>query len=584
MAHLKTKLLHWKIVFLLIWVALFLMTAAVSAQPPSPNPPNEAGVDGERVQEILLLLSHQAFLTQKELDALQKLPPSRKVNQRKDDLLDQLDGLNRNFESIATQQNAEELLREDSEKSDWVRELEALTLPILEAMSDLTKKPRRIDQLKKRIEALEVQLDQFEKGSANIRSLLKMGVPDAEVKKEEEELYLNQLHRLDTKFNPDMVRLKLEEAQKSLESELRDSESIWETLSRATQSFFKHRGLNLLITIALFLGLWFILSKLRIFIIGPKSIFKVPVWMKKVLATAYSILVLIICVISSLVALYLLNDWLLLSVIILFIAALAWASRQFIPRMFMEVRLALNLGTVKENERLIWNGVPWEVKSIGLQAVLENPLLDGGTVYLPVGELIGKYSRPLVENEPWFPTRLGEWVFLSDGTYGKIENQTVEQVVLRLKGGTHKFYSTPGFLTQTPMNLTHGFRFDLEFALDYGLQSRICDEVPSIFEKGIRKHLDFRFAGDNPEFQFLDVSFDQAASSSLNLKIIINVHGRCAEDYGEIQREIQTALVRVCNENEFVIPFTQLTVNLAEETQLRTGSPATPKDDSSNRV
>jgi len=267
-------------------------------------------------------------------------------------------------------------------------------------------------------------------------------------------------------------------------------------------------------------------------------------------------------VVSSLVALYLLNDWLLLSFIVLFLVALAWASRQFIPKVIQEVRLGLNLGTVKENERLIWMGVPWHVESIGLQATLVNNRLEGSNILLPVGALVGKYSRPIIDNEPWFPTERGDWVFLDDATYGQVEHQTMEQVVLRLKGDTLKHYSTPEFLSKTPMNISQGFRYDIDFGLDYKLQSRICDEIPKLFENGLRKHLQRYFLKEAPDITHVEVSFNNAGSSSLNLKIILHVEGRCAGQHEEMQREVQTTLVRICNENQLTIPFNRLTVDL----------------------
>ena len=277
-----------------------------------------------------------------------------------------------------------------------------------------------------------------------------------------------------------------------------------------------------------------------------------------------------LCVVSSLVALYFLNDWLLLSVIVLFMLGVFWASRHFIPQLFQEMRLALNLGTVKEKERLIWNDVPWEVANLGLQATLVNPYLEGGNLNLPLRVLIGKYSRPIVEDEPWFPSQTNDWVVLSDGTYGRIEQQTMEQVVLHLKGNTLKFYSTLEFLGKTPMNLSKGFRYDIEFGLDYSVQSRICDEIPKLFEKGLWGHLERHYQKDSPDFTLTQVSFDNAGSSSLNLKVIVEVEGRCAESYEEIERDIQSTLVRICNENNLTIPFNQLTVTLPDNLKPKT--------------
>ncbi len=555
------KTLLYKILFTTLLTGMaFGATPAFSKDKVSETPG-----DPQKIRQILLLLSDQALRIEKELADLRKLPSTQTVNRKREKLILQLEGVNHNFEALATQLQTEELyLSQQKEGSGWGKELEKLILPLLEAVGDITEKPRKIERLKKRVVALENQLQNFKEGQENIQRLLAMDTQSLDLKDPQVQKYLTALENLKNKYNIELVQVKLEEARRNLENELQGGESLWDSATRSMQEFFKHRGLNLLITVAIFFVLWYLLTKLRVFIVGEKSFIKIPPWTRKLLVTAYSVVVLMLCVISSLVALYFMNDWLLLSVIILFMLAIFWASRQFIPRLFQEVRLALNLGTVKEKERLIWNDVPWEVENISIQVTLVNPLLEGGRLLLPLGVLIGKHSRPVVEDEPWFPSQTGEWVILSDGTYGRVEQQTMEQVVLRLKGNTLKFYSTPEFLAKTPMNLSKGFRYDIEFGLDYSVQSRICDEIPKLFEKGLWTHLKRHYQEGSPDFTFTKVSFDNAGSSSLNLKVIVDTDGHCAESYEDIKRDIQATLVRICNENNLTIPFNQLTVTLPD--------------------
>jgi hypothetical protein len=553
------------LLFKIFFPAFLIWMACGNAPAFSKEEATEVSNDPQKIRQILLLLSDQTLRIQKELDSLKNMPSTKTIDKQREELILKLDGLSRNFESLATQLQTEDFyLDKREEDSGWSKELEGLILPLLEAIGDVTEKPRKIERLKKRVAALEAQLQLFEVGQDNIKSLLAMDNQALDPKSPQTKTYLATLKSLKNKYNIGLVQIKLEEARRNLESELASSESIWDTATRTIKDFFKHRGFNLLITMAIFFVLWFLLTKLRVFIVGEKSFFNIPPWTRKLLVTAYSVLVLMLCVVSSLMALYFLNDWLLLSVIILFMLGIFWASRHFIPQLFQEMRLALNLGTVKEKERLIWNGVPWEVANLGLQATLVNPYLEGGKLNLPLRELIGKYSRPLVEDEPWFPSQTGDWVTLSDGTYGQVEQQTMEQVILRLKGNTLKFYSTPEFLSTTPMNLSKGFRYDIEFGLDYSVQSRICDEIPKLFEKGLWTHLERHYQKDAPDFTYTKVSFDNAGSSALNLKVIVDVEGRCAERYEDIQRDIQSALVRICNENNLVIPFNQLTVTLPD--------------------
>ncbi len=557
----SVKAFLFKILFPVFLIGMACGNPPAFSKESAVEPPS----DPQKIRQILLLLSDQTLRIQKELDDLKNMPSTKTINKRREGLTQQLDGLNHNFESLATQLQTEDFYLDKKRKdSGWGEELEGLVLPLLQAVSDVTEKPRKIERLKKRVVALETQLQLFEVGQNNIQRLLAMDNQDLDPKSPQTKTYLANLEDLKNKYNIKLVRVKLEEARRNLASQLQSSESFWDAATSTIKDFFKHRGLNLLITVAIFFVLWFLLTKLRVFIVGEKSFFKIPPWTRKLLVTVYSVMVLMLCIVSSLVALYFLNDWLLLSVIILFMLGVFWASRHFIPQLFQEMRLALNLGTVKEKERLIWNDVPWEVANLGLQATLVNPYLEGGKLNLPLRELIGKYSRPLVEDEPWFPSQTDDWVILSDGTYGRIEQQTMEQVVLRLKGNTLKFYSTLEFLGKTPMNLSKGFRYDIEFGLDYSVQSRICDEIPQLFEKGLWTHLERHYQKDSPDFTFTKVSFDNAGKSALNLKVIVEVEGRCAESYEEIQRDIQCTLVRICNENNLVIPFNQLTVTLPD--------------------
>jgi len=544
-------------------LALCLAAAPLAAQETNTENPNES----RKIRDIMLLLSDQMLRVQNELESLKSLPPSHSLGQQKEKLILRLDELNRNFESLATKLQTEDLYLEQEKDSDWIDQLKSLTIPVLAALSEVTEKPRRIEHLKKRVSTLETQLKNFEVGRRNIQELVDLGDENLDTQNAMTRKYLTTLKHLQNKYDTELVQIQLSEAKRSLSREMQHNKPIWESATQSVKNFFKNRGLNLLITAGVFFLLWYLMTRLRVFIIGEKSLIQAQPWMRKLMSTAYSGLVLTLCVVTSLIALYFLHDWLLLSVIIMFLIALAWASRQFLPRLFQEVRLALNLGTAREHERLIWNGVPWKIHSLGLQATLLNPRLEGGRLQLPLGELIGKHSRPIVEGEPWFPTKIGNWVRLSDNTYGRVEHQTMEQVILRLKGDTLKYYATTEFLGMTPMNLSKGFRYEIDFGLDYSLQPRICDEIPRLFERGLWDYLEHHHQKISPDFTYTGISFDHAGSSSLNLKVIVNVEGRCAERYDEIQREIQSTLVRICNENRLTIPFNQLTITLPKGMQ-----------------
>jgi small-conductance mechanosensitive channel len=59
--------------------------------------------------------------------------------------------------------------------------------------------------------------------------------------------------------------------------------------------------------------------------------------------------------------------------------------------------------------------------------------------------------------------------------------------------------------------------------------------------------------------------FDVAAASSLNFFVWAAFSGEAAESYGRIRRLLQRLAVDACNANDWVIPFNQVTVHLAQD-------------------
>jgi hypothetical protein len=520
--------------------------------------------DRDKIRRHLFLIIKKNLVLQREIDDLLKQPPSKKATEEIGQLQAQLDKLDLDFESMATQLSIEDA--EEKGKLEWIEEVEELTRPLLSAIRNLTEKPRQIDELKGKIKDLEAKFILHQEASKNISAILEDIEKDPPKDMEDEKTYLTHLRLLRDKYYPELVQLNVEKARSNLEKLLGADESVIDTATQTLKEFFKTRGRNLLVTIAAFTGFWWVLSRLRKWILTRKFLTKRTSSIGKLFSAAYNFVVLLFCLLVGLVCLYFFNDWLLITLIVMGFFLVVWTSRQWIPKFLQEIKLIVDLGTVREGQRLIWNGVPWLVKEIRLQATLVNERLEGGEIYLPLSMLVDLHSRPVVKNEPWFPTKTHDWVLLGDDIYGRVEYQTMEQVVINLKeGGALKYYSTEDFLGQNPVNISNGFEYSIEFGLDYEVQSRICDEIPQLFEKEVRRHLKHHFEGEDPNFYELEVIFDNAGASSLNLVIEVYVHGRNADRYEECRREIQTTLVRICNEHGLGIPFNQLTVHLPKQ-------------------
>lgn len=152
------------------------------------------------------------------------------------------------------------------EKSPWTKQLEDITALLLQAIWDLTQKPHKVDSLKKRISSLEKtlaihkeNLNEFE----NVRKEVKSSsTPEAK-------RYFSRLAFLMNKYDPELTQLNLEEAKKDMKDILSSDESLLDSAKNQVKDFFKNRGKNLLITIATFCGLWWLLNRLRRWILRP---------------------------------------------------------------------------------------------------------------------------------------------------------------------------------------------------------------------------------------------------------------------------------------------------------------------------
>jgi len=253
------------------------------------------------------------------------------------------------------------------------------------------------------------------------------------------------------------------------------------------------------------------------------------------------------------------GDWVLLGLMALIGLALIFAAKDALPGYRDEIRLMLNLGSVRENERLVFNGVPWVVENLTFFTILRNPVLRGGMLRMPIAQLVGMLSRPATQNEPYFPSEEGDWVLLSDGTYGKIVFQSVEMVRIQLLGGATKMYPTSEYLEEDPQNHSQGFRISSILGIDYRHQAEatgsILEKLNTFFREAVEAEL------DPSAIRSLKVEFSAANASSLDFVIQLDLEGSLAPKYYPISRSLQRISVDACNHFGWEIPFQQVTVH-----------------------
>jgi hypothetical protein len=230
-----------------------------------------------------------------------------------------------------------------------------------------------------------------------------------------------------------------------------------------------------------------------------------------------------------------------------------------VPQYLEEVRLILNIGPVRETERILYRGLPWRVDNLGVYSRLSNPRIQGAPLRVPLSALSGLESRIPNPGERWFPCKVNDWVLLSDNTYGQVSMITADFVEMKVAGGSTYTMSATGFLDSNPRCLSDGFGVSTIFGISYDNQANATSSVIDTFKEGIEALIACKAYG--PHLKQLTVAFEAAGASSLDYKIIATMAGEAAESWFAIQRDLQCFALDVCNQQGWEIPFAQLVIH-----------------------
>ncbi len=508
--------------------------------------------------ESLEALQEEVKNKERELEYAQTKEKKTKITNEIIELNGHAKELEKDFESIATSVDLSSGVSEQKRRFDWQEEVQALLGPLIRELKNLTAHPREIEKLRGEIAFYDKRLPVIRTGIRNIQKLIE------ETKNEKLKNQLTNLEK--TWLNKEQhLSNQLTIAKYHLQEKLKGRKSFIESIHRIIRIFILNRGLNLILSILAFILVWLLFNFFRRFFFRDNSTKKLQgyTFYTRLFNVIYHVLKFIAATLALLLVLYVMGDWVLLVLALIFLFGLALAARHTIPRYWEQGKLLLNLGPVKEHERIFYNGIPWEVSSLNFSTYLVNPALKGGMIRLSLKELMGLHSRPYSPDEPWFPCNEMDWVILSDRTHGKVVKQTPEVVELMLLGGSSKTYLTPNFLSQNPVNISNNFRICVTFGIDYKHQAISTAEVPQKLQKVLIEKLTEK--GYKDSIINLDVEFKKAASSSLDYKILADFSGKAAEDYYVLSRTIQRISVDACNKYGWIIPFTQITLHNAEK-------------------
>ncbi len=153
---------------------------------------------------------------------------------------------------------------------------------------------------------------------------------------------------------------------------------------------------------------------------------------------------------------------------IILLLGLALAAKSGVPKVYNHARILLNLGEIREGERVVYNGIPWKVERLSFFSVFVNEKLRGGVLRLPVRMIGGLVSRPVSpEGEIWFPCEEGDWIDLPGTGKARVIAQTPEAVQVVKLGGSTVTLPTARFMESGLVNLSRGFRISVRIGVGY---------------------------------------------------------------------------------------------------------------------
>ncbi|MGF1451914.1 MAG: hypothetical protein ACFB21_07575 [Opitutales bacterium] len=461
--------------------------------------------------------------------------------------------LQREFERAVSGVDLDLFVEAPEPPFSWEEKLGEILQPVLAEIEASTAEGRQIAELEEKVDQLSAQFAAADAAEARISELLEVTEEGSlrEALERQRDIWLQRETVVENQA--DAAELRLQELRAQQDGFLEGS-------TATVRDFVSNRGRNLLLALLAFVVAY----------VGVRMLFgavqralpaKKQGLGNRVLALSAQLLSILAAVGAVIVALNILGDVFLLGIVLIVLLGAAWAGVKILPQYFEAIKIVLNLGPVREDECLVYQGLPWRVDTLGFQSILLNEHLDGGRLRLPVRFLLDHLSRPLGEKERLFPCDRSDWVALADGRTGEVIAQNPTLVTIRELGGAECSYATADFLAQQPRNLSHGYRVETRFGIDYAHQAIATTTVPDIMEAALREHLP---TGLPPEcVRKVRVEFAAAAASALEFEAEVDLSGDAAAFYEETEFALQRILVDTCNTHDWTIPFTQVTLHQA---------------------
>ncbi|MCI5131960.1 MAG: hypothetical protein D3904_10640, partial [Candidatus Electrothrix sp. EH2] len=484
-----------------------------------------------------------------------------RITEELNQISDRVTDLNHDFSVVLTGQDKEKLFQKEEKETDWNKELQEVFSPLIVQLKVVTERPRQMEMLRSVIGYYESLLPRITEAVKKIdRVRDEVSNPDT-LKK------VNELDEFWTQQEKDFSG-KLEAARHQLFELEKDRMSFTETIDYLYGSVFKQRGINILYAVIAFLGIFFIFHLLRLVIITINPLQRFPKYMflGNLLDVLLYIFSFLAATTAAAVVLYVYGNWLVLGILIIIVMGLAWAARNTLPDFAEQIKILLGFGGVRLNEKIIREGIGYRVKSIGIFSHFENPLLSGGTLRLPLKDLVGMRSRPYDEREPWFPCKEGDYVLI-DGlsTWRQVKLQT-PQVVQFDWFKMLESMPTSSFLGRKIFNISAapfwaGVNFSIAYKHRFEALGDLREKLGQFVEEKIKKQP----YGKHVLYPWVDLA-GLADDSSLTFMVWIQVAPEAAAKYGAMSLHLNQIALEAANKYGWdIIRFMPVEVHHPEQ-------------------
>lgn len=486
---------------------------------------------------------------------------SKEASEKLKELDSEIELLNKTFEQIATGGIDLSVFGVKDSKFDWREELILVVKPLIENIKGLTEKPRKIEKLKQIIS---------EKSAAKKVSINAIGTIEKLKEKAATKNLRLKLINVEDEWRGRVEDLdrEVQLAQYQLDS-LEGRDVNWlDTIKSNSLSFVQGRGLTIVLLILVALLIWATMKGI-LFLFRKRTAESKDKSSKvhyRLAAYAYRLLTGVMISVGIMMVLYIRRDLLMLAIVVIIFLGVILALKNLLPQYITEGRILLNMGGVREKERIVYNGVPWEVSSINMFSTFTNPELKGG-LRLPISQMHSMISR-VAFNEPWFPSSAGDWILDEDGNPVNVIDQTIDVVELKDLNSTHRHIPTDDYYRAGYRNITRAdtFRIAITFGIDYSTQKLDVADIENAFIDGLKHEF------ENSEFakftESVNANFHSAGDSSLNYLMIATFNSDAAFGYNRIKRLINRACVKVCSAKDWPIPFPQMSVHIEQDNDL----------------